>query len=666
MSKIEINFELLDLFNEEEINTVCKNADLTLFLTPIKDKRYSKYAKKLGRLEKKSVLVQKLLPGIAFNLYKKGDELFKAAIATQLDIYKKKFKEKFTEAISKCMKPALCIDEIKAYNTKTMAELYFKILDISATDISVDLFFIFLKLQDVMIEEETRQEIEAEIENIGQARILEAKHQEKIKEALKEQEKRLSADFDQQKRDLRKQIEEKNILYKESQEKLNAAEQRVQKYENITQDEKKKLEEEWLSEYEKELEARKMADELQRENDSAAAEAKYQALMSALEAEAEKKRVILEEQYHKQLIASKEILSNKLAELRGQVIELVEKKKVMVTQIDDLEQRRKELDSYILELGAIEEKYFESFEQRIIERKIDSIIFQKLGYASQNDNIKASISVDNKNTSELITIPPKPFSENASYGKSINSIEDFFEDYRDNISLNFDDETEIAGTVLAGILNKMVIVAADRVCKNLSEAFAALSDLSSPLIINIDSDKESLKTIVDVINNCESQVVCIKGVLDNYNENLFASICEFCKMKYLFFSICDLKNLKMMSKAIMNYAVVIDAEKELHFPVDDYIIIGDHDLEPFIPKPDIRKSQEIYKKTFSRLVTNEYIKKSIALEYSNLLQLYLEIIDGKMLGEIIQKGIIFACDFCYEDENLSDVLNKSGITIPVE
>ncbi len=101
MSKIEINFELLNLFNEEEINTVCKNADFTLFLIPIKDKRYIKYAKTLGRLDKKSALVQKLLPGIAFGLYKKGEEPFRAAIATQLDRYR----QKFIEAISNIEPP---------------------------------------------------------------------------------------------------------------------------------------------------------------------------------------------------------------------------------------------------------------------------------------------------------------------------------------------------------------------------------------------------------------------------------------------------------------------------------------------------------------------------------------------------------------------------------
>lgn len=38
MNKKGINFELLEIFDEEEINIVCKNADLALFLIPIKDK----------------------------------------------------------------------------------------------------------------------------------------------------------------------------------------------------------------------------------------------------------------------------------------------------------------------------------------------------------------------------------------------------------------------------------------------------------------------------------------------------------------------------------------------------------------------------------------------------------------------------------------------------
>ncbi|MCI8564422.1 MAG: hypothetical protein HFH69_13090 [Lachnospiraceae bacterium] len=662
MSKIEINFELLDLFNEEEIYTVCKNADLTLFLMLIKDKRYIKYAKTLGRLDKKSALVQKLLPRIAFNLFKKGEEPFKTAIATQLDTYK----EKFGEAISKCMEHALCVDNINAYNTKEMAELYFKILDISTTDIPTDLFFIFLKLQDIMIEKKFRQGIETEIGNISKARTLEAKHQEEIQEALKEQEKRLSVDFEQQKRDLGKQIEEKDILYKEIQEKLNATEHRLQKYENITQAERKRREEEWFSEYEKELKARKVADDIQWKNASDEAEAKHQNLLLELEAEAEKKRAELEEQYRKQLISSEELLSNELAELRLQVAELIDKKKVLDAQVDALEQRKKELDNSIQELDAIEDRYFESFEQRVIERKIDSIIFQKLGYENQRDNANADVPLVCSNLSNVVVIPARQFNENAEYGADVSSIEDFFEDYKTNISLYFDNETEVAGAVLAAILHGMGIIAIDKVCNYLSGALAALLHESSPLVINIDSEKESLKMLVDIVNESEAQVVCIKGILDNYNEILFARMCEVCKEKYLFFAMFDLKNLEMMSKAMLNYSIVIDAENELHFSVDDCLLIGNHDLKPLIPELDMKKSQEIYKKTFSRLVMNGYIRKSASIEYSSLLQLYFALVGGNTLGEIMQKGIIYACDVCSENENLGDVLNKSGITIPMK
>ena len=662
MSKMEINFELLELFSEEEINTVCKNADLTLFLMPIKDKRYEKYAKTLGRLNKKSALVQKLLPRIAFNLYKKGEEPFRIAIATQLDVYR----EKFVEVISKCVEPPISVDNIKEYDAKAVADLYFKIWDISAMDISVDLFFVFLKVQDITIEEKMRQSIELEIENIRQTRERETKHKSEIQDALREHEKRLSADFEQQKRDLRKLIEEKNILYKEIQEELNAAEQKIHKYENITEAERERCEKEWRSEYERELEARKAADDLQRENAFSEAEAKHRELLSLLETEAEKKREELKEQYHEQLRISEELLANELESLKGRVSELTEKKKALNLQVYDLEKKRVDLDSHIQELEAIEEKYFNSLEQRVIDKRIDSLIFQKLGYESSGDNISTSIHQTIANTSDVVVIPAMEFSENAEYGADVTSIADFFEDYKANVSLHFDNETEIAGAVLAAVLNGMGVIAVDKVCYYLSEALAALQDASSPLTINIGSEKENLRTLADTINESESQVICIKGVLDNYNEILFARICELCKRKYLFFSVSALMNLKMMSKVMMNYAIVIDAENELHFPVDDYLLIGNHDLKSFIPELDMRKSQDIYKKTFGRLVINNYIKKSAAIEYSNLLQVYYALIDGTVLGEIIQKGIINVCEICSEDANLRDVLNKSGITISIE
>lgn len=660
MDKNDIRFELLDLFNEEEIRIVCKNTDLNLFLVPIREKRYAKYAKMLGRLDKRSISVQKLLPKIAFDLYKKGEKPFRAAVVIQLEEYG----EKFIEAISKNTMPEVCIDDIKGYDARAMANLFFVIYDFFAVDMSFELFMIILKVQNITVDEGIRPEIEKEIAIIREGRCIAEKYKEKLLDEFKEREEKLNAEFEIQKHELRKQIDNVKVSNRLIQEKLRDTEQKLQKYESMMQGERKRLEAEWFSEYEKSLEMRKASDDLRWKTAFEEAEAKHQKLLSDLETDVKKQKAELEESYRRQLRNSKETLAGELAGLTSQVAELAEKKGLLDLQIYSLEQRQSELSSYIHELENVEEKYFESFEQRMIERKIETTILNKLRFEKQGNQESGTVKV--ANMSNAVVIPANVLSENAEHGEAVCCIEDFLEDFKTNISLNFENETEIAGTVLAGVLNGMGIVAIDVVCDYLSNALAALLCLSSPLIVNIDSEKESLKELVDIIHKNESPVVCIKGILDNYNEILFTRICEVCKEKYLFFSISDLENLKMMSKAIMKYATVVDVEDELHFMEDDCILIGNHDLTSLIPKVERKKSQEIYKNIFHRLVMKGYMKKSTAIEYSGFLQLYFALVNGMALGEVVQKSIICACDFCLDDENMVDVLYKSGITVPIK
>ncbi len=247
MRKVDIRFDLLDLFNENEISIVCKNTDLNLFLIPIKEKRYAKYARMLGRLDKRSISVQKLLPKIAFDLFKKDEEPFRAAVATQLERYEKKF----IEAISKGTKPEICLDDIRGYDARAMANLFFIIYDFFAEDISFELFLIILKLQDITIDEDLRPDIEKEIAIIRESRCIAEKYKAELLGEFKEQERKLNAEFENQKRELRKQIDNARVSDRKTQEKLHDTEQRLQKYEKMMQDERKRLEAEWLSEYEK-------------------------------------------------------------------------------------------------------------------------------------------------------------------------------------------------------------------------------------------------------------------------------------------------------------------------------------------------------------------------------------------------------------------------------
>lgn len=646
----------IELLSEEEIHIVCKNADLELFLKPIKIERYKEYAKNLGRLDKKSVLVQKRLGGIAFKLYKKGEKPFEMAIELQLETYYREFGNNISK-----MEPSVSIDDIKKYNEKNISKLYFKVLDIYNTDIPIDLFFIFLKLHDIIFNAETIQSIKSEI--ISQIRILKIQQKQEIQNALNEQEKRLLADFEQQKQNWEQLFKEKDSSYKKIQERLSDTEQNLQKYVDITQKEKKNLEEKWLSAYEKKLEARKHEDNIKREEALSKAKEEQRELISMIEVENRKRMLELEEQYKKQQKLYKEMIDNEKSELKAQIEKLFEKKNELDIKIENLEEKKLSLGIHIQRLLDTEEKYFACFEERIIDKKIDDIIFQKLGYRSSNDyedRQKTSSKID---TSGMVIVPTKIFSEDKKYEIGVDSIEDFFEDYKDNLSLNFKNETNIAGLVLAAILNRKGIIAVDKICEYLSESLSALLDTGSPLIINIESENVSLEKIVKIINTSESHVVCIKGVLDNYNEILFTRICELCKEKNLFFSVLDLEKLDMMSKAIMNYGIIIDAEDELHFSENEDLLLGKYSLKLLIPKLDIQKIKEIYKEIFKRLVTNNYVNKLTAIEYSNIVQLYFELVEGTILDKIVQKSIINICSNSSEDENFSDILEKSGITI---
>ena len=79
--------DLLELLNEKELLIACKYADMEILLEPMKDdpKRYEKYVKRLGRLDKKSSLVKNMLPKIARDLYLKGDGRYCSALSYVLN-----------------------------------------------------------------------------------------------------------------------------------------------------------------------------------------------------------------------------------------------------------------------------------------------------------------------------------------------------------------------------------------------------------------------------------------------------------------------------------------------------------------------------------------------------------------------------------------------------
>ena len=667
MNKSDVNYKLLDLFNDEEISVVCKCTDLTPFITLLKHKEYEKYTKRLGRLNKHSQLVQKLLPGIVFNLYKKGDEAVRGALAIVLQDRQ----EIFIQAISECMDPAVTIEELKAYSTEQIVDFYYKLQEVSVTVLSRELVFVLLKLNGITFDIEKYHEIENLIDQKEQYLKLVDLQKIETEKALKSQEKQISVKYEhkyeEQIGELRKKVEDYSRLYHESQDRAKKLQADLENLQNIMNNNKEDLEAHWYSQYESEFKQRREADERSIREKRKTAELKLKERLAGLEDEYCQRKEELETEYQAQEKAYSETAAEKLHELNNQIYSITQQKKDLETEIHTLQIQSDTLKNRIEKLNEDERFYFETFDQRILDRKIDSVLLDKLGVIGQAPSIQFEVpSTTTVLKSNDFIIPAKAITQNSEYGSIIETLVDFAYDFADNISLNFDSPSEITYVILSVLLSGYSIVAERYVCNCISEALSALLDLSTPLIVDVNLGDTTVKDIIEYINSANSQVVCVHGAMDNFDEGMINSICNECREKYIFFSISDIKDLHMMSKALFNYVVVVDIEDELHFTDDEKILIGDSEISQFKKKFDSEKGQEVYKKTFNRLVAKKLIKKSTALCMSKIIQTYFSMTSESSLGNVLQKAIMYACDFSKADENLDELLNKCGITITME
>ena len=199
-----VDRSLIEDLTDGEIQEICKFADLDLLLTPMKahPEFYKKYTKSLGRLDKKSALVQKLLPKYAFDLFEKGDEKYIEAIS----LTAKNLKDNFVNHLAESIAPPTTIEEVKKYSLDEYEMLYKKVLDISVSEVSFEMFFVFLKLNDITFSEEEQQQLIEKLKNAVDLRKLEEKYQHEKEEEIKKREVELLATCEIEKSNLKKEL----------------------------------------------------------------------------------------------------------------------------------------------------------------------------------------------------------------------------------------------------------------------------------------------------------------------------------------------------------------------------------------------------------------------------------------------------------------------------
>lgn len=643
-----VDHSFLKLVTNEDIQEICRFADLDLLLVPMKAHPvfYKKYTKSLGRLEKKSALVQKLLPKFAFDLYEKGDERYIDVIALIIKSLKENFEKYLEESVDSVIK----VEDIKKYTLDEYEVLYNKILDISATNISIEKFFIFLKLNGITFSENEKRQLAEKFHKVMNFRKLAEKFQREKEDEIKKREKELLFQLEQERSLFQREL---NKYRKELSDASKREKQFVDELQDIkTKQEKDKqsLITDWIKTAE--LEASKRKVELDHELE----EYRF-ARINEINDICEKKFTTKELEIQAKLENQEKKFTERLQVIKDSIDRICITKDKLEYEIKVLTEEKSKRKSDLKSLEQSEHNFYSNLKQRALEHRLDTLIFdgEKLESKEQVEKSNSlgdfSISMHRKSN----------FSNAVERSEFVEEIDDFAEDLKDNICLNFDNSAEISAIIIAALFSGKALVVEDSIGEILVESISALIDSQTTIVI--ESAGKSVGSFVNTINNLEERVIYIEGVLDDYNEILFENLCRECSKKYLFFGVSDVSNIKMLSKNIYNYAIVLDLESELHFPETDSIFVGRYDIDKFRPNFDRKVCLSYYDKYFRSLVSNAIINQRTCLDLSIMLQTYFYFISNDKLGEMIKRSILICCDYEMDNEDVDkrEILSKSGV-----
>lgn len=201
----------------------------------------------------------------------------------------------------------------------------------------------------------------------------------------------------------------------------------------------------------------------------------------------------------------------------------------------------------------------------------------------------------------------------------------------------------------------------DDVAYQMVSCISALIDAKTPLMIQMVKQKDDVDKIVGIINESDSYVVYLPGLLDDYDEVSFSIICRQCPRKVIIAGVATLAHLSMMSGGINNYAITMDISNYLHFKKKQALWIGKYSLDSMTVEHDVTKCKEYYNKYFRGLVLNHMMGKKVALDFCFILSIYFDFMQGQ-IGDIL-KAVVSKVFDCKADENATTIVEKSEFYI---
>lgn len=633
-----MNFEgkILEFLEEEEIKTVVSHMDIGRLLNPMKNnpQMYSQQVKKLGRMDAKSPLVQKVLPRIVVNQVKKQDVTYSKIVTN----YLKEVKQDFANYLKEYEMTNTLSPEVP----ESYATLYWRYKKEIDKLCDLPYFWVLLKIVDKEFDTIEQTRVEYCIEQQANNLQMIAEYENKIN--------LLNSDH---------QIELEQLKKMHSKE-IKELQQEIRNLSDLIQGKKESLEEIWKNETEK-MHSQRMESILEEYNQKREElEKRYnEANIQLDKGYKEKKELFLSEienqtsQLQSKFESKKKMLNEDIGNMQVISQTLHEKEDLLRTEIEALETRKNELQTYI-------DHYFQQFEEHAIQLKLDALLTSKfsqrtLELVSKKTSEEAqTIQLDQN---ELLSYGGEPV-KNGEYIEPVDESENVLEDLKDNIGLFFEDSYEIAKLLLVSQSLKKAVLVDSFSAKKIGDSLSALSDGKYVTIVDLNDDKYTLKAVIDFINDMPEKTILVDGVIDRFDDKALSSICRNCRDKILIFSYAEKSTLKIISKSYLQYCIPLFLEEKLTFESREELLISNQTYYNFLPEVGTKECHQAYQKYIQKLFYKGHLTKSLALELSKFIAIYKAMTRGGNVSDLAKETIRFYVSDNGESEEVQNWISN--------
>lgn len=527
-----IDYDILNDLSDEDIDIISRNIDLDKMLEPIKQntKQYSRYTKRLGRVEKKSVLAQKNMPKIALELYHKKDNNFVKLFAVSTV----NLKNVFQHIIENDFRGKIVLEDLQNYSTEEYITLLAEIEKIPGNSVELQLFILQAKLNGIAIAESIQIELHNEWKHYCEIKQIREDNQSKKEHLIKEQEAITNKQLKDQKQHYENLIFEAREIKKKLEQNIEDKQKLIITLEQEVDSQKEEVKKQCIDNSKK----TKKIEELNEKSDSLKKDNKE------LQKNLGEQKKVYEEQIKKEwennnfeLIRIIKELEDSLIDMRSEFEELTEKKKELEVSLDCTQ---KLIDSYLSNME-------EQFTNKSLAATIEEVSVPNIGRQSNPYELS--------DMSHLYIVDGNR-DVDAETCKTFDDFQNIVESNLDNIGC------KMKPSILGDSFNASINVGLVPLLCGFGTRKAAFSLVAAryaekPTVICIPNGFSSIQKLEDAIKYAPTISVVIEDLFGKMTENIILPIIRNNTEKQLIFCCEDANNLKYMDKYYYNYFQLI-------------------------------------------------------------------------------------------------------------